>query len=170
MVRGNGFRTTHKLHNPDIFTRHRQVRRIRQNKVAGEITGNTAYYLLSTALSAERFNEVVRSHRGIENRPHWRLDVVMNEDQARDRMDNGPCNLAIPRHMAMNIMQKDTFKGSLRGKLKRAGWDATCPRRCLAGFGSAIALGRAFIPTVTISERVRRVTCPPPRRLAPPGI
>jgi len=30
---------------------------------------------LSTALSGERFNEVVRSHWGVENRLHWRLDV-----------------------------------------------------------------------------------------------
>jgi predicted transposase YbfD/YdcC len=27
--------------------------------------------------------EVVRSHRGVENRLHWRLDVVMSEDQDR---------------------------------------------------------------------------------------
>ncbi len=32
-------------------------------------------------------------------------------------------NLAILRHMAINVMQKDTAKGSLRGKFKRAGWD-----------------------------------------------
>jgi len=25
--------------------------------------------------------------------------------------------------MAINVMQKDTAKGSLRGKFKRAGWD-----------------------------------------------
>ena len=111
-----------------------KVRRIRKNKRTGEITDNTAYYLLSAPLSAARFNEVVRSHRGVENRLHWRLDVVMNEDQARNRMDNGPYNLAILRHMAMNIMQRDTFKGSMRGKLKRAGWDNTYLRRCLAGF------------------------------------
>ena len=40
---------------------------------------------LSATLSAERFNSVVREHWGIENRLHWVLDVVMNEDQARNR-------------------------------------------------------------------------------------
>jgi hypothetical protein len=50
----------------------------------------TAYYLLSKALSAERFNEVVRQHWGVENRLHWRLDVVMNEDQDRTRLGNDP--------------------------------------------------------------------------------
>jgi predicted transposase YbfD/YdcC len=44
----------------------------------------------------------------------------MNEDQDRNRMDNRPYNLAILRHMALNVMQRDGSKGSLRGKFKRA--------------------------------------------------
>jgi len=72
---------------------------------------------------ARAFNEVVRQHWGVENRLHWRLDVVMNEDQDRTRLGNGPHNLAVLRHMALNAMQKEGSKGSLRGKFKRAGWD-----------------------------------------------
>ena len=71
----------------------------------------------------ERFNEVVGEHWGVENRLHWRLDVVMNEDQDRTRLGNGPHNLAVLRHMALNVMQKDGSKGSLRGKFQRAGWN-----------------------------------------------
>jgi hypothetical protein len=51
------------------------------------------------------------------------MDVVMNEDQDRSRLGNGPNNLAVLRHMALNIMRKDPAKGSLRGKIKRAGWE-----------------------------------------------
>ena len=54
---------------------------------------------------------------------HWRLDVVMNEDQDRTRLGNGPQNLAVLRHLALNVMQNDGSKGSLRGKFKRAGWN-----------------------------------------------
>ena len=97
-------------------------------------TVETAYYLLSTKLSAERFNEVVRSHWGVENRLHWRLDVIMNEDQDRNRLDNSPYNHAILRHMALNVIQKEGSKGSLRGKLKRAGWDDAFLRQLLAAF------------------------------------
>ncbi|MFQ5567494.1 MAG: ISAs1 family transposase, partial [Paracoccaceae bacterium] len=82
----------------------------------GKTTRQSRYYLLSTTLSAERFNSVVREHWGIENRLHWVLDMVMNEDQARNRKDNGPNNLAILRHMALNIIKADTSKGSNRGK------------------------------------------------------
>ncbi len=98
---------------------------VRTRESAGKTSTETAYYLLSTALSPERFNDVVRAHWGIENQLHWRLDVVMNEDQDRSRLDHAPQNLAVLRHMALNVMQKDPTKGSLRGKFKRAGWDDT---------------------------------------------
>ena len=98
-----------------------KVERIRETPE--KTSTETAYYLLSTALSPERFNEVVRQHWGVENRLHWRLDVVMNEDQDRTRLGNGPHNLAVLRHMALNAMQKEGSKGSTRGKFKRAGWD-----------------------------------------------
>ena len=107
---------------------------VRIRETATKTTTETAYYLLSTALSGERFNEVVREHWGVENRLHWRLDVVMNEDQNRNRLGHGPNNLAVLRHMALNVMQKEPSKGSLRGKFKRAGWDDTYLARLLALF------------------------------------
>ena len=107
---------------------------VRTRETAAKTTTETAYYLLSMALSGERLNEVVRSHWGVENRLHWRLDVVMNEDQDRNRLGHGPHNLAVLRHMALNVMQKDPSKGSLRGKFKRAGWDDGYLRQLLALF------------------------------------
>ncbi len=107
---------------------------VRVREMSGKTTTETAYYLISTVLSSERFNEVVRFHWGVENCLHWRLDVVMNEDQARNRLGNGAHNLAVLRHMAMNVMQKDASKGSFRGKLKRAGWDDAYLSRLLALF------------------------------------
>jgi predicted transposase YbfD/YdcC len=109
-----------------------KVTRTRETKK--ETAVETAYYLLSTTMTAERFNAVVRSHWGIENRLHWRLDVTMNEDQDRNRMDNSPYNLAILRHMALNVMRKEGSKGSLRGKFKRAGWNDDYLRQLLAAF------------------------------------
>ena len=76
----------------------------------------------------------VRSPRPTHHRLHWRLDVVMNEDQDRSRLGNAPHNLAVLRHMALNVMQKDGEKGSLRGKIKRAGWDETYLAKLLTLF------------------------------------
>jgi predicted transposase YbfD/YdcC len=107
---------------------------VRIREAVGKTTTETAYYLLSTALSSERFNEVAREHWGVENRLHWRLDVVMNEDRDRTRMGNGPQNLAVLRHMAINIVQMDGSKESLRGKFQPAGWDNAYLSRLLALF------------------------------------
>jgi len=109
-----------------------KVARIRET--VDKTTSETAYYLLSQPLSAERFNAVARSHWGVENSLHWCLDVVMNEDGARNRMDNGPQNLAVLRHMALNIMRKDPNKASLRGKFKIAAWNNDYLVRLLSQF------------------------------------
>ena len=95
---------------------------VRTRESGVKTTTETAYYLLSTPLSAERFGQVARAHWAVENNLHWTLDVVMNEDQARNRLDNGPNNLAVLRHMALNILNTLKSKISNRRKIKRAGW------------------------------------------------
>jgi predicted transposase YbfD/YdcC len=87
------------------------------------VNWRTLYYLLSAASSPERLNQAVRQHWGVENRLHWRLDVMMNEVQDRTRLGNGPHSLAVLRQMALNATQKEGSKGSLRGRIKRTRWD-----------------------------------------------
>lgn len=82
------------------------------------------YYLLSRYYPPAQLLNIVREHWGIENRLHWTLDVVFDEDLARNRKDNAPANLAILRRLALNIARAHPDKKtSMRGKLKRAGWD-----------------------------------------------
>jgi predicted transposase YbfD/YdcC len=94
----------------------------------------TRYFLMSQALTPERFLAVVRAHWGIENGLHWVLDVTMNEDQMRNRKDNGPENLALLRRLALNLAKLEPSKDSMRGKLKRAGWDNHFLAQMLAQF------------------------------------
>jgi hypothetical protein len=68
----------------------------------------------------------------VMSRLHWCLDVTMNEDRARNRMDNGPQNLAVLRHIALNLVRKESSKGSLRKKLRRAAWSDSFLTRVLA--------------------------------------
>jgi predicted transposase YbfD/YdcC len=103
--------------------RHRWPGRvIRMRNTTTKATTKTAYYLLSKALSPERLAKVVRSHWGVENHLHWALNVVMNEDQSRSCNEKAAYNLAILRHIALNLMQKDRSKISLRSKFNLAGW------------------------------------------------
>lgn len=105
---------------------------VRVRETADKTTTESAYYLLSKALVPGRLGEVVRSHWAVENCLHWCLDVTMNEDQARNRMDNGPHNLAVLRHMALNLIRTETSKGSLKKKLRRAAWSDGFLARVLA--------------------------------------
>ena len=51
------------------------------------------------------------------------LDVACNEDLARSRKGRCAENLALLRKLALNLARLEASKGSMRGKLKRAGWD-----------------------------------------------
>ena len=67
----------------------------------------------------------IRSHWSIENKLHWVLDVTMGEDGSRVRKDHAPENLAIVRHISLNMLQeaKKSIKDmSIKGFRKMAGW------------------------------------------------
>mgnify|MGYP002335696421 CR=1 FL=1 len=74
-------------------------------------------------MSAEKFLAATRAHWSIENALHWVLDVTMNEDAMRNRKGNGPENLGLLRRMALNLARSEASKISMRGKLKKAGWN-----------------------------------------------
>ena len=88
----------------------------------GAVEVAVRWYLLSTKLEPERFLEAARTHWTIENRLHWVLDVDLHEDAAKNRKDFGPQNLAIMRKIALNLLRQHPDKGSIKGKIKRAGW------------------------------------------------
>ena len=67
--------------------------------------------------------DAVRARWAIENALHWQLDVSFREDAARNRKDNGPGNIAVLPRRALDVVRRDTSKGSLSIKLERAGWD-----------------------------------------------
>ena len=84
---------------------------------------NTRYFLLSRPMSAGKLLRIVRTHWTIENQLHWVLDVVFDEDGARNRKDNGPQNIALLRKIALNLLRSHPDKASIRRKIKKAGWD-----------------------------------------------
>ncbi len=94
-----------------------------KRELDGKTTTASRYYLLSAKLGAARIAQIVRAHWQIENRLHWVLDVVMDEDGSRARKDHAPENLARLRRFALNLLRTNPDPGSTRGKIKRAGWD-----------------------------------------------
>ena len=66
----------------------------------------------------------MRKHWRIENSLHWVLDIAFREDDSRVRKDHAPENLAIMRHLALNLIRQDnTKKGGIKTKRLVAGWD-----------------------------------------------
>lgn len=89
---------------------------------------------LGAALSPEHLGQVARSHWGVENRLHWVLNAVMHEDATRNRNDNSAYNLAILRHRALNLMQRDRWRVSLPSKFNLAAWKDEFLARLLRQF------------------------------------
>ena len=84
------------------------------------------FFISSLPPTAERIASAVRSHWLIENGLHWTLDVVFNEDQSRVRKDNAGENMALIRHITINMLNntKKLFKNiGLKALRKKAGWD-----------------------------------------------
>lgn len=86
------------------------------------------YYLLSRLMSAEAFGAAVRSHWGIENQVHWVLDVTFHEDLSRIRAGHAAENVAVVRHIALNLLRQTPATAprgprSLKAKRLKAAWD-----------------------------------------------
>ena len=91
--------------------------------VGGKTSHRVHHVLLSRRFKAARVLAIVREHWSIENHLHWPLDVVFHEDLCRSRKDNAPRNLAVMRHISLNILRAHPKKTSLSLKRRRAGWD-----------------------------------------------
>ena len=111
------------------------VSRIRSQRwIGAEKTCEDRYHLAS-ATGAKRILSAVRSHWGIENELHWTLDIAFDEDRCRVRKDHGPENLALLRHIALNLLKQEiTCKRGIQGKRLLAGWNHVYLLKVLAGF------------------------------------
>ncbi|SRI57644.1 receptor protein [Shigella sonnei] len=107
---------------------------IAEQKKEPEMT--VRYYISSADLTAEKFATAIRNHWHVENKLHWRLDVVMNEDDCKIRRGNAAELFSGIRHIAINILTNDkVFKAGLRRKMRKAAMDRNYLASVLAGSG-----------------------------------
>ena len=92
------------------------------------------YYISDHAHTDARFfAQGIRSHWSVESM-HWSLDVGMNEDQSRLRVDKGAENFSRLRRIAMNRLKDwqpkkpngKPLKVGLKIKQQMCGWNPNC--------------------------------------------
>jgi predicted transposase YbfD/YdcC len=89
-----------------------------------QVTVETRYFISSLQVDAQTLLQTVRTHWHIENGLHWILDIAFREDNSRIRRDHAPHNIALLRHMALNLLKHETsLKVGVKVKRLRAGWD-----------------------------------------------
>lgn len=95
-----------------------------QRTLSSSTTQDVRYYLTSRRAGPGELLSATRSHWAIENSLHWVLDMSFGDDYSRIRKDNAPLNMAILKHIAVNMIRNCKSKRlSVRQVRKKAGWD-----------------------------------------------
>jgi predicted transposase YbfD/YdcC len=81
------------------------------------------YFISSIPADAKRFAHAVRGHWGVENRLHWRLDVIFREDASRIRKGNAPAIMTAIRHLCVNLLDREPSTLRLSQKRRKAAWN-----------------------------------------------
>jgi predicted transposase YbfD/YdcC len=95
-----------------------------ERRIGGEGKTERRTYLSSLDGDAVRLLATVRSHWAIENRLPWVLDLAFREDESRVRTGHAAENLAVLRHVALNLLRREqTATVGVQTKRLMAGWD-----------------------------------------------
>lgn len=112
------FEVGERLHRSDQWRDLRSFAVIERTRtIGGKTTVERRHYISSLAPDADQIAHAVRSHWEVENRLHWCLDVQFGDDYARARTGHVAHNLALVRHIALNLIRLDTSrKASIKTK------------------------------------------------------
>jgi predicted transposase YbfD/YdcC len=114
------------------------VAMIRAQRLVGEKTTiETRFVIASLLPQAKLLLHANRHHWGIENKLHYVLDVAFAEDLCRVRQGYAAENLAVIRHLVLNLLRQDNrSKLGIENKRLRCGWDSHYRSQILNGITS----------------------------------
>lgn len=105
---------------PDLATVIRVM--TQRTNAEGKTETRTRYMITDRRFTPQKALELFRQHWEIENKLHWKLDVIFEEDSARSRKNYAPENLAVIRRIAHNILSAHPSDKSIHRKMKLASW------------------------------------------------
>ena len=93
------------------------------NMATDKTTVETRFFISSLDVDPERALEAIRAHWGVEAM-HWTLDMDFDEDRSRARTEDIAENLAMLRHVVVNVLRLDkSLFGGISVKRKELTWD-----------------------------------------------
>jgi predicted transposase YbfD/YdcC len=99
------------------------VESVVHDKSTGKTTSETRFFISSLPVDPKRALEAIRAHWGVEAM-HWILDMDFDEDRSRARREDLAENLAMLRHVVINVLRLDkSVFGGISVKRKELTWD-----------------------------------------------
>jgi predicted transposase YbfD/YdcC len=86
--------------------------------INGKTSVEQRFYISSLPADAGRLATAVRAHWAVENSLHWCMDVTFADDQMRARTKHSAHNLAILKHITLNLIRLDPIrrKGGIKAR------------------------------------------------------
>jgi predicted transposase YbfD/YdcC len=78
--------------------------------INGKTSFEQRFYISSLPPDAGRLAKAVRAHWAVENSLHWCMDVAFADDQMRARTGHAAHNLAVLKHITLNLIRLDPVK------------------------------------------------------------
>jgi predicted transposase YbfD/YdcC len=78
--------------------------------INGKTSLERRFYISSLPADAQRLAKAIRAHWSVENSLHWCMDVVFADDQMRARTGHAAHNLAVLKHITLNLIRLDPVK------------------------------------------------------------
>ena len=85
-----------------------------RREISNKQTIERRFFMSSLPANAKQISYTIRAHWLVENALHWTLDVVFNEDNSRVRKQHAGQNMALVRHVALNML--NTAKNHYRAR------------------------------------------------------
>lgn len=93
-----------------------------ERRIGAKVERETRFYITSSTEKADQLGDVVRHHWSVESM-HWLMDMVFRDDECRIRTEHAPANFTTIKHIAHNLLRRNSAKMSMTTKRLKAGWN-----------------------------------------------